>query len=111
MKILGTPNKDEINAMNHKYKDLDKLPKVSQIPWKDVFKFKTNDELFIDLISHLLVYDPNKRYTPYEAMCHPFFNDLKNTNVKIPKHLFEFKACEILYDKKNIQTLISKFGN
>ena len=111
MKILGTPNKEEINAMNPKYKDGDKLPKVNPILWKDVFKGKTNDELYIDLISHLLVYDPNKRYTPYQAMCHPFFNDIKNTSVKIPKHLFEFKPCEILYDKQNIQTLISKFGN
>ena len=111
MKILGTPNKEEINAMNPKYKDGDKLPKVNPILWKDVFKGKTNDELYIDLISHLLVYDPNKRYTPYQAMCHPFCNDIKNTSVKIPKHLFEFKPCEILYDKQNIQTLISKFGN
>ena len=110
MKVLGTPNSNEIKAMNNKFKDGDKLPKINPKPWKEFFKGKTNDELFIDLVSHLLVYDPNKRYTPYEAMCHPFFDDIKETNVKIPKHLFEFKNCEILFDKENIQKIISKFG-
>ena len=108
MKVLGTPTPEEIKAMNEKFKS--KLPHKEAKPWKEYFAGKTDDEQFIDLVAHLLVYDPNKRYTPYQAMCHPFFNDIKNTSVKIPKHLFEFKPCEILYDKQNIQTIISKFG-
>ena len=111
MKILGTPNAEQIKSMNDKYKEGEKLPIVKPKPWREVFKGKTNDELYIDLVAHLLVFEPNKRYTPYEAMCHPFFDELKNSNVKIPKHLFEFKNCEIVFDKQNIQRIISKFAN
>ena len=108
MKILGTPKQEEVKAMNNKFKGYSKLPKIEGKTWKDVFKGKTNDELFIDLVSNLLVYIPSKRFTPYQALCHPYFDDLKKKNVKIPKHLFEFKQCEIDFDKENIQKLLSQ---
>ena len=109
MKILGTPTSEQIKKMNDKYKEEEKLPQINIKPWKEVFKGKTNDELYIDLVSHLLVYEPTKRYGPYEAMCHPFFDELKTTNEKLPKHLFQFKNCEILFDKESIQKIITKF--
>ena len=106
MKVLGTPTPEEIKAMNEKVKT--KLPTLEAKSWKDYFKGKINDEQYIDLVSHLLVYDPKKRFTPYQALNHPFFDDLKKTDAKIPKHLFEFKKCEIDYDKENIQKLLSQ---
>jgi len=106
MKILGTPQQEEIKTMNDKFKG--KLPKIEGKSWKDVFKGKTNDELYIDLVSNLLVYEPLKRFSPYQALLHPYFDDLKKKDVKIPKHLFEFKQCEIDFDKENIQKLLSQ---
>ena len=106
MKVLGTPTPEEIKAMNEKIKT--KLPTIEAKSWKDYFKGKINDEQYIDLVSHLLVYDPKKRFTPYQTLNRPFFDDLKKKDAKIPKHLFEFKQCEINYDKENIQKLLSQ---
>ena len=108
MKILGTPTHEQVKAMNDKFKGVSKLPKFEVKPWKEVFKGKTNDEQFIDLVSNLLVYEPLKRFSPYQALLHPYFDDLKKPDAKIPKHLFEFKQCEIDFDKENIQKLLSQ---
>ena len=108
MKILGTPTHEQIKIMNEKFKMSSKLPKISPTSWVEVFKGKTNDELFIDLVSKLLVYEPLKRLSPYQALLHPYFDDLKTKDAKIPKHLFEFKQCEINFDKENIEKLLSQ---
>jgi glycogen synthase kinase 3 beta len=108
MKVLGTPTREQVKAMNEKFKGVSKLPQIEAKPWKEVFKGKTNDELFIDLVSNLLVYEPSKRFSPYQALCHPYFDDLKKKGTKIPNHLFEFKQCEINFDKENIQKLLSQ---
>ena len=106
MKVLGTPTPEEIKAMNEKFKS--KLPHKEAKPWKEYFAGKTDDEQFIDLVAHLLVYDPTKRFSPYQALNHPFFDDLKKKDAKIPKPLFEFKQCEIDFDKENIEKLLSQ---
>ena len=106
MKVLGTPTPEEIKAMNEKFKS--KLPQKEAKPWKEYFAGKTDDEQFIDLVANLLVYDPTKRFSPYQALNHPFFDDLKKKGAKIPKHLFEFKQCEIDFDKENIEKLLSQ---
>ena len=114
MKILGTPTNDQIKAMNGKNINASKLPKINQMPWKEFFKGKTNDELFIDLVEKLLVYEPMKRLSPYQALLHPYFDELKQKDVKLPdnkklpSHLFEFKECEINFDKDSIQKLIAQ---
>ncbi len=114
MKILGTPTSEQLKAMNGKMLNPNKLPQANQKPWKEVFKDKNNDELYIDLVANLLVYEPKKRLGPYQALCHPYFDELKQKvvilpeNKKIPKHLFEFKECEINFDKESIQKLLSQ---
>ena len=111
MKVLGTPTSEQMKIMNKKSKGNSKLPKINPVPWKDVFKGKTDDELYIDLVSKLLVYEPAKRLKPYEALLHPYFDELKQKVVKLPenkslpKHLFEFKQCEIDFDKESITKL------
>ena len=108
MNILGTPTIEEARVMNYRFRGVSRLPKIKAKPWKEVFNGKIDDELFIDLVSKLLVYEPLKRLSPYEALCHPFFDELKNGDIQIPKHLFEFKQCEIDFDRENIEKLISQ---
>ena len=114
MKVLGTPTSEQMKIMNPKSKGNSKLPKINAVPWKEYFKGKTNDELYIDLISKLLVYEPQKRLRPYEALLHPFFDKIKKKEVKLPenkslpKHLFQFKQCEIDFDKESIMKLNSQ---
>ena len=56
--------------------------------------------------------EPNKRLYPYQALNHPFFDDLKKKDFKLPngkslpKHIFQFKECEIQYDKENINKIL-----
>ena len=114
MNILGTPSKSQILEMNPKIKEKIKLPQKNSIDWKKFFGNKINNDEFIDLVSKLLVYEPTVRLSPYEALCHPFFDELRNLDLnlpngkKLPNHLFEFKTCEINYDKENIHFLLSQ---
>ena len=84
--------------------------------WRDYFKGKINDELYFDLVDKLLVYEPNKRLTPYQAMCHAFFDELKKKDVQLPEnkqlptHLFEFKQCEIDFDKESINRIMEQIN-
>ena len=114
MKILGTPTNDEIKSMKGKIINSSKLPQIDKKEWKEVFKGKNDDELFIDLFGNLLVYEPQKRFKPYQALCHAYFDELKKKEVhlpdnkKIPKHLFEFKECENNFDKDSTQKILSQ---
>jgi serine/threonine protein kinase len=45
---------------------------------------KDVDPLVIDLISKLLVYSPSKRIKPYEALAHPYFEELRDRNLRLP---------------------------
>ena len=90
------------------------MPNKPKVEWAEFFKGKCEDNDYIDLVSKLLVYEPNNRLTPYKAMCHPFFDELRKENAKfpngkpLPKHLFEFKKCEKDFDKKSIDYLCTK---
>jgi glycogen synthase kinase 3 beta len=100
IKVIGVPTKEEIKVMNPKGKLKVKMAEIERVEWRTFFGKKINDEEFYDLIDKIFVYDPNKRLKPYEAMCHPFFKELKDEKfelpggVKVPKHLFMFQECE-----------------
>ncbi|CAG8851768.1 26064_t:CDS:2, partial [Racocetra persica] len=54
----------------------------------------------IDLISRLLDYTPSNRLTAIEAMCHPFFDELRNPETRLPTgkelpKLFDFTEQEL----------------
>ena len=114
IKVLGTPTNDQIKYMGGKPINVDKLPKCEKKKWKDYFKGESSDLLFIDLVEKLLIYEPDKRLGPYRAMCHPFFNDIKKKNVTLPEnktlppHLFQFKQCEIDFDKESIDIIMTQ---
>jgi glycogen synthase kinase 3 beta len=52
------------------------------------------------LISKILVYNPERRLKPLEALLHPFFDELRDKNTKLPNgnplpDLFDFSREEI----------------
>ncbi len=62
-----------------------------------MLKRKNLGEEFYDLVKRVLQYSPIKRITPYEALMHPFFDELRceETYVKLKKEynipeLFDF---------------------
>jgi serine/threonine protein kinase len=106
MKILGTPTKEQIKKMNKDFTNF-KFPMFKCFSWKEVFKNKKISKEFIDLLNELLNYDPEKRLKPLDALKHSFFDDLReeiyfNSDLNVPKNIFEFSEEQYLYDKENI---------
>jgi len=76
IKILGTPTKEQIRSINPNYNEF-KFPSIKAHSWSKLFKDKASPEE-IDLISKILVYEPNKRYTALQIIAHPCFNELRD---------------------------------
>ena len=97
--------------MNPEYNEF-KFPLIKPYPWYKVFKNKLVSDDFIDLISKLLVYEPNLRLKPLQALLHPFFDELKEINAKLPngnelpKDLFVFTQEEFNSDPNTVEKLI-----
>eukprot|EP00249_Psilotum_nudum_P008572 c21371_g1_i1 orf=262-1533(-) len=98
IKVLGTPTREEIKCMNPSYTDY-KFPQIKAHPWHKVFHKRTPPEA-VDLVSRLLQYSPDLRYTALEALVHPFFDELRDPNARMPTcrpfpPLFNFKQQEL----------------
>jgi len=98
IKILGTPSKEEIQAMNPNHTSF-KFPQIKPHPWNKVFRSKAPAEA-VDLVSRLLRYDPRTRMEPLEILTHNFFDELREPNAKLPNgkplpsNLFNFTEAE-----------------
>ncbi|KAG2197659.1 hypothetical protein INT47_002366 [Mucor saturninus] len=81
IKILGTPSKAEIAAMNTSYVE-HKFPQIKPHPLPTIFKNASPEA--VDLLSRMLKYDPKERITAIEALSHPFFNDMRDPDTRLP---------------------------
>ncbi|XP_042457768.1 shaggy-related protein kinase gamma isoform X2 [Zingiber officinale] len=98
IKVLGTPTREEIKCMNPNYTE-HKFPQIKAHPWHKIFHKQMPPES-VDLVSRLLQYSPNLRCTALEALIHPFFNELRDPNTRLPNGrflppLFNFKPHEL----------------
>ncbi|KAH7666573.1 glycogen synthase kinase 3 beta protein [Dioscorea alata] len=98
IKVLGTPTREEIKCMNPNYTDF-KLPQIKAHPWHKIFHKRMPPEA-VDLVSRLLQYSPNLRCSAMEALIHPFFDELRDPNIRLPNGrplppLFDFKPQEL----------------
>lgn len=98
IKVLGTPTREQIREMNPNYQEF-KFPQIKAHPWSKVFRPRTTSEA-IDLISQLLEYTPSRRISPLDACAHPFFDELRDPNSRLPNSrelpsLFNFSALEL----------------
>ncbi|XP_072971478.1 shaggy-related protein kinase eta-like isoform X2 [Typha angustifolia] len=94
IKVLGTPTREEIRCMNPNYTEF-KFPQIKAHPWHKIFHKQMPPEA-IDLTSRLLQYSPSLRCTALEACAHPFFDELRESNARLPNGrplpgLFDFK--------------------
>ena len=76
IRILGTPSMEDICSMNPHFKE-HKFPQVKPIPFDKIFKNRIIPEYFFDLLSKILVYNPQKRLTAEKALEHPYFDEIK----------------------------------
>ncbi|XP_072964764.1 shaggy-related protein kinase eta-like [Typha angustifolia] len=94
IKVLGTPTREEIRCMNPNYTEF-RFPQIKAHPWHKIFHKRMPPEA-IDLASRLLQYSPSLRCTALEACAHPFFDELREPNARLPNcrpfpPLFNFK--------------------
>jgi glycogen synthase kinase 3 beta len=97
IKVLGTPTRDQIRTMNPNYME-HKFPQIKPHPFNKVGSVRhpyhiqlTSQKVFrkaspdaIELISALLEYTPTQRLSAIEAMCQPFFDELRDPNTRLP---------------------------
>ncbi|XP_047338759.1 shaggy-related protein kinase NtK-1-like isoform X1 [Impatiens glandulifera] len=98
IKVLGTPTREEIRCMNPNYNEF-RFPQIKAHPWHKIF-YKHMPPEAVDLVSRLLQYSPDLRSSAMDAMIHPFFDELRDTNTRLPNGrllppLFNFKANEL----------------
>ncbi|KAM3318214.1 hypothetical protein ACQJBY_035768 [Aegilops geniculata] len=98
IKVLGTPTREEIKCMNPNYTEF-KFPQIKAHPWHKVFQKKLPPEA-MDLVSRFLQYSPDLRCTAMEACMHPFFDELRYPNTRLPNGrplppLFNFRSQEL----------------
>lgn len=113
IKILGTPNKQQIQAMNPEYNEY-RFPIIKVYPWAKVFKNKNVPDDFLDFISKVLMFEPQQRLKPIRALLHPFFDELRQKNTVLPNgdplpELFNFTQEEIRLDPECVEKLIPKW--
>ena len=106
MNVLGTPTADEVKEMCANVNAT--LPQVRGCGLKK--KFKTIDPMLIDLLSKVLVYNPRRRLKPFEALAHPYFDDLRAQKLTINgrevTNLFDFREVEVGNNQKMLAKLV-----
>lgn len=98
IKVLGTPSREQIRTMNPNYME-HKFPQIRPHPFSKIFRPRTPLDA-IDLITNLLQYSPQARLTAIEALCHPFFDELREEDVVLSNgrqmpELFNFTREEL----------------
>lgn len=98
IKVLGTPTREEISAMNSNYTEF-KFPQIKACKWRNVFRSKTPDEA-MNFISQTLAYAPERRVKPLDGCAHAFFDQLRDEKTTLPNGkplppLFDFTTHEM----------------
>ncbi|GAA0173238.1 non-receptor serine/threonine protein kinase [Lithospermum erythrorhizon] len=98
IKVLGTPTREEIKCMNPNYTEF-KFPQIKTHPWHKIFPKRMPPEA-VDVVSRILQYSPSLRCTAHEVLIHPFFDELRDPNTRLPSGrflppLFNFKPHEL----------------
>ncbi|KAK9070975.1 hypothetical protein SSX86_009543 [Deinandra increscens subsp. villosa] len=108
--VLGTPTREEIKCMNPNYTEF-RFPQIKPHPWHKVFQKRLPPEA-VDLVCRFFQYSPNLRCTALEACVHPFFDELRDPNTRLPNGrplppLFNYKSQELGgIPRETIQKLI-----
>ncbi|SBS82008.1 glycogen synthase kinase 3 (GSK3) [Plasmodium ovale curtisi] len=85
IQVLGTPTEEQMKVMNPNYADV-KFPDVKPKDIRKVFPKGTSEDA-INLISRFLKYEPLKRLNPIEALADPFFDELRDPCIQLPKNI------------------------
>eukprot|EP00793_Prasinoderma_coloniale_P003608 PRCOL_00002982-RA len=76
-----------------------KFPQIKAHPWTKVFNKRMPQDA-VELVSKMLQYSPNLRYKALEVCAHPYFDELRDPNLRLPNGrppppLFDFRPEEL----------------
>jgi len=109
IKVLGTPTKEEISAMNSNYTEF-KFPQIKACQWRKVFRSRTPEEA-MEYIGSTLAYAPERRVKPLAGCAHPFFDELRDSRTRLPNGkelppLFDFTGHETSSPPELLEKLV-----
>ncbi|ETO18595.1 hypothetical protein RFI_18666 [Reticulomyxa filosa] len=86
IKVLGTPTRREIMAMNPHY-TYTEFPAIKALPWKMVFSGVTYEnepvpDDAVDILSKFLVFTPSERLDCFDALAHSYFDELRQPDLE-----------------------------
>lgn len=116
MAILGKPSIEmfsdldqiETEGLKRVFDDIETRAKVE---WRYLFPnvrchIIQANPVALDLLDHLLVYDPRVRYTAEECLNHPYFNDFKRQPQKLCQETFDFSFDTVETTYENLRKAI-----
>jgi len=74
--VTGTPEEGDfgLEIGQRVQKFLQNLPKTNKTPWNNLFP--QADPMALDLLDNMLNINPKKRFTAFECLKHPYFEDI-----------------------------------
>jgi len=78
--VIGTPSEEDINSIG---KAKDYIATLKKRPGRPIeAQYPAADPLAIDLLKHMLQFNPKKRYTADEALEHPFLQNVRRADME-----------------------------
>eukprot|EP00730_Choanoeca_flexa_P004893 TRINITY_DN11833_c0_g1_i1.p2 TRINITY_DN11833_c0_g1~~TRINITY_DN11833_c0_g1_i1.p2 ORF type:complete len:386 (+),score=63.72 TRINITY_DN11833_c0_g1_i1:387-1544(+) len=81
IKVLGTPTREQIEAMNPSYRTF-KFPQIKAQTWDEILPAHATAEV-ASLCAVLLAYIPDQRITMLDALSHPFFEEIRQPGTSL----------------------------
>lgn len=105
--ILGTPKKEDLPyKVDEKTWNLIQKNELKKVNFRDLYP--NFDEVAIDLLDKMLLYNPEKRFTALQCLHHPYFDEIKNKEQLILdcKESFDWSFDNVKYTKETLQKAI-----
>jgi serine/threonine protein kinase len=110
--VLGTPNKEEMLFIgsDSAKKYIKSLPKRNRQPF--ISLYPKSNPLALDLLTNLLVFNPNNRYTAKQALDHEYFDSVRaKENESQPKEPFDWSWDNFEPTKEILQNMVFELGS
>eukprot|EP01147_Barroeca_monosierra_P010152 gene10152-2315_t len=109
IKHMGSPSPEEILAMQPEDEEIN-IPHLEPHTWQELLPSHACTDPFRDLVSAILIYDPQQRLTALEALAHPAMDEVRSPEfidrAKTLPMLFNFSEEEFVLQPELREKLI-----
>lgn len=105
--VLGMPSQEDMSFIGNESakRYIKSLPKRQRVPWSTLYP-KANP-VALDLLSKMLVFNPEKRFTVEECLAHPYFEGLHNVDEEpVAPQKFDWSFDDFTPTKPLLQTMV-----